>query len=95
MAPSHTPGVIANALRKNGAVRDARRMAGLERAASIVGGQGMLADALGISARLLRQKIAAERPIHDEELRLTVGALLARAREAEDLAARLSNLGDI
>lgn len=85
-------GVVANMRRKNGAVRDAGRMAGIERAAEIVGGQAVLADALGISARLLRQKIAAERPIRDEELRLTIGALLARAREAEALATRLSTL---
>ncbi|HLZ78840.1 MAG TPA: hypothetical protein VKQ09_05825 [Sphingomonas sp.] len=86
--------MIANASRKNGAVRDARRMAALERAAEIVGGQAALADALGIATRQLRQKISAERPIHDEDVRLAIGALSARARQADELAARLTSLID-
>lgn len=86
------PGVVVNALRKNGAVRDIRRMATLESAVAMVGGQDALADALGISGRLLRQKIAAERPIHDHELRLAAAAVTARAAQAAALAARLTSL---
>lgn len=89
MLPTSIAGVIANTGRKNGAVRDVRRMAGLERAADILGGQAALAEALGVAPRLLRQKMSAERPIRDEELRLAAGAISARAREASNLAEKL------
>jgi hypothetical protein len=89
MVSSTTPGVIVNTSRKNGAVRDARRMAGLERAANLLGGQEVLAAVLGIGGRQLRQKMVAERPIHDADLRLAAAALSARARVAEDLSTRL------
>lgn len=89
MEPTDVPGVIANTLRKNGAVRDVRRMAGLETAAGLLGGQAALAAALGVDARLVRFKISAERPISDADLRLTAAALSARARKTADLADRL------
>ena len=92
MTSTGTPGVISNALRKNGAVRDARRMRALESAAEFVGGQTALAEAMGIGPRLLRQKIAAERPITDDEVRLAAGSVSRRARQADDLAERLNAL---
>lgn len=92
MMVTKTAGVVINTARKNGSVRDIRRMAGLERAATMMGGQAALADALGIDARLLRRKIAAERPIRDEELALVAGSLSKRAREIEDLASKLRTM---
>ncbi|WP_404711513.1 hypothetical protein [Sphingomonas sp. MMS24-J13] len=92
MRATDTPGVIANTLRKNGAVRDVRRMTGLESAAGLLGGQAALAAALGIDPRLLRFKISAERPISDADLRLAVTALNARASKTVELAARLAAL---
>jgi hypothetical protein len=92
MKATGTTGVIANTLRKNGAVRDVRRMAGLETAVALLGGQAELAAALGIDARLLRFKISAERPISESDLRLTIAALTAHARRTTDLAARLTKL---
>jgi hypothetical protein len=92
LTSTSTPGVSANALRKNGAVRDARRMRGLETAADMIGGKTALADALGISPRHLTQKLSAERPITDAEVLLAAGAVSARARKADELAARLSAL---
>lgn len=89
MTGAGSVGVFVNTARKNGSVRDVRRMAGIERAAALFGGQLALAAAIGMDARLLRRKIAAERPIRDEELALIAGSLSARAREIADLADRL------
>ena len=92
--PAEPHGVVRNTGRINGRVRDARRMRGLEHAAEIVGGQGVLADAMGIGARELRKKIAAERPIHDEDLRLAASAVSAHALKADEHASRLTALLD-
>ena len=81
-----TPGVYQNTLRKNGAVRDARRMRGFDTACELLGGQSALATALGINSRLLRQKMSAERPISDAEVRAAVAALHARATRITELA---------
>jgi hypothetical protein len=91
MVMSGTPGVVANPRRKNGAVRDVRRMTNLERAADFLG-HAALADALGMGSRLLRQKIAAERPIHDEELSIAARAVSVRSSQGEELAERLTAL---
>ena len=69
-------------------------MAGMERAAVLVGGQTVLADAMGMAVSLLRQKIKAERPIRDEELRCAASALSAHATQALDLSERLIVLAD-
>lgn len=92
MQRTGTPGVIANLGRKNGRSRDGRKMAGLDRACGIVGGQELLADSLGVSARLLRKKMAAEAPIHAADLRRAADAVTARARTADDLAKFLVGL---
>jgi len=52
----------------------------------------LLAEALGIAPRRLRQKIAAERPIHDAERWLAAAALANRSREIAAFAERLTNL---
>lgn len=78
-------------VRKRGP-RDIRRMAGLQRAAEMLGEQTVLADALGVNPRLLRRKITAERPIHDADLRIAAAALVAHAKKATDLAAKLTSL---
>lgn len=91
MSEVSTPGVVANSLRKNGAVRDARKIGALERAAEFVG-QAALAEALGMGTRLLRQKIAAERPIRDEELSAAARLVSIRAAQGAELADRLTAL---
>jgi hypothetical protein len=74
---------------KRGAVRSVRRMAALETAAGMLGGQAALASALSCETRLLRNKLAAERPIHDADLRLAAAALEQRARAILQHADRL------
>lgn len=84
--------VAPHARLPKGAKRDARRMAGIEHAAVLLGGQVALAGMLGIGVRLLRQKICAERPIRDDEIRRTTLALSVRAREISALAEKLAAL---
>ena len=87
-----SPGVSENTARKNGAVRSAPKMRGLETACELLGSQSALADALAISPRLLRAKMAAERPITNEEVGLAVKALRARSKRVADLADSLLDL---
>lgn len=89
---SPTAAVVRNTARKNGSVRDGRRMTCLDHAVDLVGGHKALAQIIGADARGLARKIAGERPIHDAELALAARSLSTLARNADDLAARLAAL---
>lgn len=78
--------------RKNAAVRDPARMGQVERAAPFFAGQVAMADAIGMSSGLLRQKIDGSRPMRDEDLLCIAAALSKRAEQANELAARLRAL---
>lgn len=56
------------------------RMMGLTTAATMLGGQSELAEALGIQPRSLRAKLSSERGISGVDLCSTADALDARAR---------------
>ena len=81
-----------NTGRKSGRSRDVRRMTMLDRAATLMGGQEAMADAMGINSRQMRRKIAAESPIEDADLRLASAALTARANRVREFAERLTSL---
>lgn len=72
--------------------RDIRRMRGMETACELLGGQSALAEALDINPRHLRAKMAAERPITNEEVGLAVKARRARSKRVADLADSLLDL---
>lgn len=64
-------------------------MMGLNTAASLLGGQERLADALGINARSLRNKLSADRGVSNGDLLAAAAALDARAARIAALAAEL------
>lgn len=68
------------------------RMLLFERAASLLGGQEKLADALGIKARSLRAKFTADRGISDADLIATADALDARANDIKAEAVKIRAL---
>lgn len=68
---------------------DIQRMMGLETAASLLGGQGPLAAALGIEPRSLRAKLSADRSVSDDDLTAAADALDARATKLIDHARKL------
>lgn len=70
-------------------IRCIKRMTGLETAAGMLGNQEKLADALGIEPRSLRAKLAAERGISGDDLKLAAAALDARADRIREHAAKL------
>ncbi len=55
-----------------------RRMPGLEDGPGLLRGRAALADAIGINVHVLRQEIAAKRPIRDNETRLAASAVSAQ-----------------
>ena len=55
-------------------------MMGLTTAATMLGGQGELAEALGIQPRSLRAKLSAERGVSSADLRSAADALDAHAK---------------
>ncbi|MBB4618656.1 hypothetical protein [Sphingomonas abaci] len=56
------------------------RMMGLTTAATMLGGQSELAEALGIQPRSLRAKFSAERGVSDDDLRSAADALDRQAK---------------
>jgi hypothetical protein len=68
---------------------DIRRMMGLETAASMLGGQEPLADALRITVRGLRAKVSADRGVSDIDLIAAASALDAQAVRIVEHARKL------
>lgn len=66
-----------------------QRMMGLTTAASMLGGQDMLAEALGIQPRSLRAKLNAERGVSNYDLLSAADALDVRAKRISDHAKKL------
>lgn len=64
-------------------------MMGLATAASLLGGQDKVADALGIQPRSLRAKLNADRGVSDADLVLTAAALEKHAARIIDHAFKL------
>lgn len=65
------------------------RMMGLATAATMLGGQDKLSDALGIQGRSLRAKLSAERGVSADDLRSAADALDAHAACIADHARKL------
>ena len=67
------------------------RMVGLERAAELLGkgGQGEVADALGISNRALRYKTDGRSGVGNGDLTMTAALLDRRARQLNEHARKL------
>ncbi len=86
------PATVANRAGKparRGLPVEIRRMMGLETAADMLGGQGALADALGITVRGLRAKVSADRGISTADLLAAAMALDAQAIRILDHARKL------
>lgn len=64
-------------------------MMGLATAATLLGGQDKVADALGIQPRSLRAKLNADRGVSDADLVLTAAALEKHAAHIIDHAFKL------
>jgi hypothetical protein len=64
-------------------------MMGLATAATLLGGQDKVADALGIQPRSLRAKLNADRGVSDADLVLTAAALEKHAARIIDHAFKL------
>ncbi|WP_419808368.1 hypothetical protein [Sphingomonas sp.] len=73
---------------------DLNRMVGLETAATMLGGQRHLADALSIGDRAIRAKLAAERGVTYSDLTLAGKALRARAARLSEHADKLDVLAE-
>ncbi|WP_203310480.1 hypothetical protein [Sphingomonas beigongshangi] len=65
------------------------RMMGLTTAATMLGGQVELAEAMGIQPRSLRAKFSADRGISNDDLTAAAAALEARAARLTDHARKL------
>ncbi len=69
-------------------------MVGLQTAATLLGGQAALADALVIGPRAVRAKLGAERGITRADLTMTSAALRAHAARITAHAAKLDALAE-
>ena len=70
------------------------RMVGMQTAATMLGNQTALADALSIGPRAVRAKLGAERGITYTDLTLAAEALRARAARLTEHAAKLDALAE-
>lgn len=75
-----------------GHVIDMRRMAGLDTAATMLGGKGKLADAIFCGLRNVQHKVKAGRGISNLDLNLAASALDERAEEMLAHARKLRTL---
>lgn len=77
---------------RKGLPLDVLRMMGLETSVKMLGTQQLLADALGIEVRSLRDKLTANRGVSNDDLIATAAALDVRAGRIADHAAKLRAL---
>ncbi len=90
--PAVAPLPLANCTAKPAHSRlslDILRMMGLETSATLLGGQGPLAAALGIEPRSLRAKMAGDRSVSDADMTNAADALEARAAKLLDHASKM------